>query len=334
MGVSRGLCPEGEGGSTHAPQRELRLRRLRVSMGESCRAVRFVRRIPSRRVLLWGAALASLTVLLTPPPQALARPSVVPTPSGSLGVPAQALLAELDHRNMPNFKNVSANFRGLVFDPGNRYSIPFHGGTSGLLVRTDLVREPVEHWVDPWNSKVGGRAAGWPIQHSLVPIALMADGHAPDSVDPDDLREAAARPGWLKDHAILVANEEATIIPFLVSGQAVAAHGWACDAEPAARQSAPIACVHPNEGTIIWQDPFVVPASSLNQPGAERCLDFMLRRAISARTIEESRYATVNEAALDLMDPAARDNPSIYPPSPDLVTATGLSRGVRRDRPC
>lgn len=236
MSGSRGLCPEGEGGSTHAPQRELRLRRPRVSMGESCRAVRFVRRIPSRRVLLSGAALASLTALLTPPPQALASPSLVPTPSVSLGVPAQVLLAELDHRNMPNFKNVSANFRGLVFDPGNRYSIPFHGGTSGLLVRTDLVRKPVEHWVDPWDSKEGGRPAGWPSQHSLVPIALMADGHARDSVDPDDLREAAARLGWLKEHAILVANE----------------------------------------------------------------------------------------AALDFMDPATRDNVSIFPPPADLVNATSL----------
>jgi spermidine/putrescine transport system substrate-binding protein len=236
----------------------------------------------------------------------------------------EGLLAELDYRNIPNFKNVSANFRDLVFDPGNRYSIPFHWGTSGLLVRTDLVKKPVEHWVDLWDPEVGGRVAVWPIQHSLIPIALMADGHAADSVDPDDLQDAAARLGWLRDHAILVANEEATIIPYLVSGQAVAAYGWAYDADQAARQSAPIAYVLPSEGTIIWQDLFVVPASSPNQPGAERFLDFILRPEISARIIEESRYAMANEAAMDLLDPATRDNPLIFPPPADLVNATSL----------
>jgi len=234
------------------------------------------------------------------------------------------LLAELDYRNIPNFKNVSANFRDLVFDPGNRYSIPFHWGTSGLLVRTDLVKKPVEHWVDLWDPEVGGRVAVWPIQHSLVPIALLADGHEADSVDPNDLQDAAARLGWLRDHAILVANEEATIIPYLVSGRAVAAYGWAYDADQAARQSEPIAYILPSEGTILWQDLFVIPASSANQPGAEQFLDFILRPEISARIIEESRYAMANDAALDLLDPATRDNPLIFPPPADLVNATSL----------
>ena len=47
------------------------------------------------------------------------------------------LLKTIDYRNVPNFKHVSANFRDLAFDPGNKYSIPFHWGTTGILVRTD-----------------------------------------------------------------------------------------------------------------------------------------------------------------------------------------------------
>ena len=42
-----------------------------------------------RRVLFWGAALASLTALVVPPTVAMARPSLGTPPSVSLGVPAQ-----------------------------------------------------------------------------------------------------------------------------------------------------------------------------------------------------------------------------------------------------
>ena len=49
-------------------------------------------------------------------------------------VPALAgegLLAELNHGNIPNLKNISANYRELSYDPGNRYSLPYNWGTTG-----------------------------------------------------------------------------------------------------------------------------------------------------------------------------------------------------------
>jgi len=56
--------------------------------------VRAMKGTTLRRVLFWGAALASLTSLLLPPPVALARPRLAPVPAVSLGVPAQVPLGE------------------------------------------------------------------------------------------------------------------------------------------------------------------------------------------------------------------------------------------------
>ena len=33
----------------------------------------------------------------------------------------EGLLAEIDYRNVPNFKNISANFRNLNYDPDNKH---------------------------------------------------------------------------------------------------------------------------------------------------------------------------------------------------------------------
>jgi len=59
---------------------------------------------------------------------------------------ADGLLAAIDYGNVPNFKNISANFRDLAYDPHNAHSIPYSWGTTGLVVRTDLVEQPVTRW--------------------------------------------------------------------------------------------------------------------------------------------------------------------------------------------
>ncbi|MEZ4832078.1 MAG: extracellular solute-binding protein [Caldilineaceae bacterium] len=63
----------------------------------------------------------------------------------------EQLLAKIDYRNVPNYKNISANYRGLMYDPENQFSIPYNWGTTGLVVRSDLVDEPVTHWADLWD---------------------------------------------------------------------------------------------------------------------------------------------------------------------------------------
>ena len=53
----------------------------------------------------------------------------------------QESLAHLPRSNVPNLK-ISANF-DLAYDPGNKHAIPFNWGTSGLVVRSDLIEEPI-----------------------------------------------------------------------------------------------------------------------------------------------------------------------------------------------
>ncbi|MCX6072591.1 MAG: hypothetical protein NTU91_17355, partial [Chloroflexi bacterium] len=63
-------------------------------MGAFRPILRAVKGYSLRRVLFWGAALASLTSLLVPPPVAMARPHAAPIPSAALSVPTQTLLGE------------------------------------------------------------------------------------------------------------------------------------------------------------------------------------------------------------------------------------------------
>jgi spermidine/putrescine transport system substrate-binding protein len=240
---------------------------------------------------------------------------VVMPPELIAGLIKDGSLAKIDYRNAPNIKNISANFRDLVFDPGNQYSIPFHWGSTGLLVRTDLVKEPVEHWADLWRPEFAGKVALWPIPRELIPIALKSLGYSMNSTNRAELEQALAKLIDLKQHAILVSLDDPSIVPALTDGRAVIAHGWAYDAQLAIEEHLPIEYILPEEGTYLWSDSFVIPANSPHRYTAEVFINFLLRPEISARIVEESSYAIPNDAAEPLIKPDILNNPLIYPPN-------------------
>ena len=115
----------------------------------------------------------------------------------------EGLLAEIDYRNVPNFKNISANFRDLAYDPQNMHAIPYSWGTTGLVVRADLLAHPVTRWSDLWRPRYAGQLMGWPLSRYMIGIALKSLGYSLNSEDPAELEDALTHLIALKPHIIL-----------------------------------------------------------------------------------------------------------------------------------
>jgi len=60
----------------------------------------------------------------------------------------QDLLEELDLTKIPNYANISDEFKNRDFDPGNKHSIPYQWGTVGLAIDRDKVTQPISKWAD------------------------------------------------------------------------------------------------------------------------------------------------------------------------------------------
>ena len=231
-------------------------------------------------------------------------------------------LAAIDYRNVPNFKYVSANFRDLTFDPGNRYSIPFHWGTTGLLVRTDLVERPVTRWSDLWDPDFAGKVTLWKIPSDLISIALKALGYSVNTTDPAELEAAFQHFLKLKPNAIFIDNDIPSIVPTLAEGRAAIIYGWAYDALTAQKQGLTnIQYILPEEGTYLWGEFFVIPANSPRRREAELFLDFVLRPEIAGQIVNESYYAAPLDAARPFIQPEILNNSLVYPPNEQLREA-------------
>ena len=91
------------------------------------------------------------------------------------GLADAGLLAEIDFTNIPNFRNISANFRDLAYDPANTYSVPYSWGTTGLVVRTDMV-SGVDQWADFKSFTLRLNSAMsqlWPLNHWAIRLIRL-----------------------------------------------------------------------------------------------------------------------------------------------------------------
>src|SRR5690606_33716206 len=63
----------------------------------------------------------------------------------------ERLLEEIDHSKVPNLKYIGARYLDTPFDPGNRYSLPYMWGTTGIAYNVRHVVKPITSWNDLWN---------------------------------------------------------------------------------------------------------------------------------------------------------------------------------------
>jgi len=234
---------------------------------------------------------------------------------------AKGLLAEIDHRNVVNFKHIAPAFRDLVFDPGNRYSVTFNWGLVGLLVRSDLAKQPISRWADLWDQNLAGNIHLWKNQRYLLAIALKSLGYSINSENPAELEAALqcllASRSWARvsDYSPEAAEH------VLAAGQTTVTYGWSVDVLRARASKLNIEYVLPAEGNIQWGDNFTIPASSTRKYTAEVFINFIMRPEINARIVNEQHYATVNISAYPFIKPELLNDPIIFPPVAEVKRA-------------
>lgn len=222
-------------------------------------------------------------------------------------------LLPINFRRIPNFKNISANFRDLAADPGNHHSVPYYYGTSGLVVRTDLVGDSVKRWADLWDSRYAGKIGLRAQPTELITIALLSLGYPLGSEDEKQLEAALQHLLELKKRAVFVEVEAGPAVARLLQGDVVILYGWAEDYQIAHASNPDVRYVLPAEGVLLWGENFVVPVTSSSPHTAEVFINFMLRPEIAAQLVNEKKYASANEAARPLLKSEIRDDPIIFP---------------------
>jgi putrescine transport system substrate-binding protein len=249
------------------------------------------------------------------------------------------LLAAIDTNNIPNFANISVDFRDAPFDPGNQYCVPYQWGTTGIAYRADneyLTENTPDSWAYLFDPATIEQYSSGGInvlndQRELISAALFYLGYSPNSVDEGELTEArdlilAAKPYWK------TFNSEDYDDSLLVPGEVVLSHAWSGDAAYAyyetydeETEDGDWYYAIPQEGAVKWMDNICVTASSERLDTAVYFINYLLDAENGAAITNYTYYASPNEAAKEFIVPEILEDPGIYPPDDVLAKLQWLT---------
>ncbi len=207
------------------------------------------------------------------------------------------MLLELDFKNIPNYRNIGESFRGLYFDPDNKYSVPYTYGIVGIIYDANVVDEAdTGSWDLLWNSKYKGQILQFNNSRDAFGTAQYKLGL--DVNDPDHA-------GW--DQALAELKKQSPLVKSYVmdeifntmeSGEAAIAVYYAGDyflMADAQTAGVDLRFYYP-EPTNYFVDAMCIPSSCQNKELAEIFINYMLSPEPAIANAEFICYASPNSA--------------------------------------
>ncbi len=237
---------------------------------------------------------------------------------------------ELDRSKLSNWGNLNMPMmKSLeVYDPGNKHSIPYMWGTTGIGYNPEKVKAalgdnaPVDSWdliFKPENleklTACGVAVLDAPTE--MYPAALKYLNLDPNSLNKDDYKAATELLLTIRPHITYFHSSK--YISDLANGDLCVAVGWSGDVLQAADRAEEagngvvVEYVIPKEGAGMWFDMLAIPADAKNVDEAHAFLNYLMEPEVIAEISNYVAYANGNSASTPLIDEEVTSNPGIYP---------------------
>jgi spermidine/putrescine transport system substrate-binding protein len=105
---------------------------------------------------------------------------------------ATDLITPINKKYLTNFNNLSPIFQNLPTDPGNKYTVPWQWGTSGIAYRTDKIKTPVDSWAVFQDKRFAKKMTMMDDGREVIGSQLRYRGHSLNSTNATELKQAKA----------------------------------------------------------------------------------------------------------------------------------------------
>jgi putrescine transport system substrate-binding protein len=243
----------------------------------------------------------------------------------------------LDRSKLPNWKNLDPNLMKLVEDndPGNKYGVPYMYGTVLIGFNPAKVKAvlgdnaPVDSWdlifKEENISKL--KQCGVALLDSpseILPVALQHLGLDPNSTNAADYAKAEAL--MMKIRPYITYFHSSKYMADIANGDICVAVGYsgsffqANNRAKDAKNGVVVDMRLPKEGAPVWFDMLSIPKSAKNPEDAYAFINYLLQPKVIAPISDFVGYPNPNKDATELVDPAIRNNPNLYPTEATMKT--------------
>ncbi|RAI83016.1 spermidine/putrescine ABC transporter substrate-binding protein [Macrococcoides goetzii] len=224
----------------------------------------------------------------------------------------EKLLIPIDHKKLPNLKNINPDFMNLDFDKGNKYSIPYFWGTVGILYNPDKTKGiDFSRWDSLWDPRLKNNVLIVDGAREALGFSLNSMGESLNETNPQILDKAEQKLEKLGPNVKGVVGDE--INTMMVQKEADVAVVWSGMGADIMTENENLDFVVPKEGSNLWFDNMVIPKTAQNVDGAHKFINFLLDAKIGKQNTEWVGYATPNTASYKLLDKETREDERFYP---------------------
>ncbi len=213
------------------------------------------------------------------------------------------MLIPFDANKIPNYKNISDEFKGLYYDPDEMYSVPYTYGMLGIIYNEEFI-DPEDYedesWSLLWNEKYKGKILQFNNPRDAFATAMYYTGLDVNSTDKADWDKALDK---LKEQKPLIqayVNDE--IFNKMATASAYIAPYFAGDYLTMAADNEDLKFYYPKEGVNLFVDAMCIPKSSKHPEIAMEYINFMLSPEPAVANALYIGYASPNKVVVENED--------------------------------
>jgi spermidine/putrescine transport system substrate-binding protein len=246
----------------------------------------------------------------------------------------QNFLIELDHSKLPNFqKYAGAAYKNPTFDPGNKFTIAWQAGLTGLAYNPKLTKRPITSFQDLFDPKFKGKITMFGDSTDFPTLTMIGLGIDPAKSTEEDWKRTAEKMKELRPQ-IREFIDNAGEAEVLQSGNAWISMAYSGDIFILNNSGAPdIKFVVPKEGAVLWQDNMAIPKGAKHPLDAITYMDYVYRPDVATMLTEYIAYITPVPSVKDRLQAKAAkasgedkdyldsviDSPLVFPTEADLA---------------
>ncbi len=225
-------------------------------------------------------------------------------------------LTPLDRALLPNFgRYASPIAKDPNYDPGNRYTIPWQSGFTGIAYNTKAIDREITSVKDLWDPAFKGRVGMMSDNTDLGSAGLLYLGLDPSTSSRADWRAAA---DVLANQRPLVRGYyDQSYIDALEKGETWISQAWSGDVFQANASGFPhLRFVVPEEGVMHWTDNMMIPRGAANPLSAMQWMNYYYQPRVAAEVADWVEYITPVPAAQRILlrrDPAVAKSSLVFP---------------------
>lgn len=221
------------------------------------------------------------------------------------------MLEELNFDNIPNFQYIDDAYKGLEYDPEDRYSVAYTWGTVGIIYNTTMLDYVPDSWSVLWDENLSGQILMFNNSRDAIGIALKYLGYSQNTTDPEQITEAVDL--LIQQKPLVQAYVMDQIFDKLEGGEAAVGPYYAGDAITMIEENPDLAFVVPKEGTNLFVDAMCIPKGAQNKENAEAFINYMCSTEAGLKNCEEIWYSTPLMSVREELDPEVANDPYAYP---------------------